>query len=514
MSASRTIVHASEDRPGRSEPPEDPGTLEWLAVLLRRHGWVIIALTAFGLGAALLVSQQDDEYESRASLLFAPPASAGILGESRLGTGDAERSGATRAELLRLDQQARRAARALELPVGRVRDAVTVEAPSDADVVTIVATTGDPQLSARIADVYAREFIDFRRRVAQTQLRQAIAALERQRAAIPFGTQLDFRRVLRDRIATLRAALPLQTGDTELVQRAAVPTEAQRADLGRNLVVGALAGLLLGFAVASALQRADRRIRTSRDLEALYGAPVLTEVPQSRSLGRHHKSTSALAERALTPGEELEAFRTLRAGLRATSAGAPPRVVLVVSPDSGEGKSTVAHALALTMAAMGDSVVLVDGDLRKDDRDDDRPEGKGGLVGVLQGGDLDEALVEHAVGQDPVSHEARLLVTLPSGPVPRGPAELLESPSMDALLRELEERYDTVVVDTSALARFSDALALVPHASGVLIVGASGRTRRRAAATMRRELGFADARVLGVVANFSRRRRGSNAYYG
>jgi capsular exopolysaccharide synthesis family protein len=498
---------------GSGDPGEESGTLEWLAGLLRRHRLVVLGMTLLGLGAAVLLSQQDDKYEARASLLFAPPASAGIVGETRVGGNDPQRSGTTRAELLRLDQQARRAARALGLSSKRVSDAVRIEAPSDADVVTVVATTRDARLSARIAEVYAREFISFRRRVAQSQIREAVSALERQLAAIPFGTQLSFRRLLRDRIATLRAALPLQTGDTELVQRAAVPTAAQQADLGRNLVIGGLGGLLLGLAIASGLQRADRRVRTSIELEAVYDAPVLAEIPRSRALRRHRKRMSAFDEHPLTQGEELEAFRTLRAGLRTVAGSDALQVLLVVSPAPGEGKSTVAHGLALTMAAMGDQVVLVDADLRKDDRAQDRHEGRRGLVGALEGGDIDDELVEHAVGKDPVQGSSRVLWTLPSGPVPRAPAELLESAQMNRVLTELEDRFDTLVIDTSALGRFSDALALIPRATGVVIVGAKGKTQREPARNMHRELGFADARVLGVVANLSRRTRRSGSYY-
>jgi non-specific protein-tyrosine kinase len=103
---------------------------------------------------------------------------------------------------------------------------------------------------------------------------------------------------------------------------------------------------------------------------------------------------------------------------------------------------------------------------------------------------------------------------LPSGPAPPNPFELLESERMADVLEELQSRYDLVLLDSPALSAVSDALALVPKSSGVLVVGALGHTTRDAAHELRKQLILARGNALGVVANFSASERGYRYYYG
>src|SRR5262249_3541903 len=157
---------------------------------------------------------------------------------------------------------------------------------------------------------------------------------------------------------------------------------------------------------------------------------------------------------------EVEAFRTLRANLRYFNVDGRLDSILVVSPLAGDGKSTVADFLAMTMASMGDSVILVETDLHKG-------EGSMGLSSVLAGADLDSAIVEAARGASERG-QARSLHMLPAGPAPPNPFELLESQRMEEVLAELRNRYALVLIDSPALSAVSDALALVPKVSGVL----------------------------------------------
>jgi capsular exopolysaccharide synthesis family protein len=230
---------------------------------------------------------------------------------------------------------------------------------------------------------------------------------------------------------------------------------------------------------------------------------VLARIPRSRSLGR--RAQSARGKDALTKAsgfsEEAEAFRTLRANLRYFNVDRQVRSMLVASPLPGDGKSTVAHFLALTMAAMGDRVVLIDADLRKADPQAPDPRSEG-LSLVLAGFDLDEALTEMPVAYDPVSEESRSLVRLPSGPLPPNPTELLESARMRWVLGELERRFDVVLIDSPALASVSDALALVPLVSDVIIVSGFSQTTRKAALGLRKQVTLLGGHPLGVVANF------------
>jgi polysaccharide biosynthesis transport protein len=239
---------------------------------------------------------------------------------------------------------------------------------------------------------------------------------------------------------------------------------------------------------------------------------VLSRIPRSRALNRRSRRsvTADPIQTATGFSEEAEAFRTLRANLRYFNVDRPVRSVLVVSPVSGDGKSTIARHLAITMASMGDRVALVDADLRK--RDGSGLGGEG-LSLVLAGFDLDDSLTEVPVAFDPVTERSRGLVRLASGPLPPNPSELLESERMRWVIQELESRFDVVIIDSPALVTVSDALSLVPAVSGVLVVGGIGHTKRNAALGLRKQLTLLGGRPLGVVGNFWSA-AGDGYYYG
>jgi capsular exopolysaccharide synthesis family protein len=303
---------------------------------------------------------------------------------------------------------------------------------------------------------------------------------------------------LQERLNRLELTSSLLTGDAELVQRAIPPNRAASPKTTRNIVFGIVLGGIIGLGLALVRERLDRTIKTEEELERIYGAPVLARLPRSRKLGR----TVALQANA----PESEAFRILRANLRYFDADARMASVLVTSPVSGDGKSTVARGLAMTMANLGDHVVLVEADLHKRSSIlEESPER--GLGDVLAGRSLEEALVHVDAGTG-----GRRLTVLPSGGVPANPSELLESTAMTTLIHELERRFEFVVIDSPALSHVSDVRPIVSLVSGLLIVSALGHTDKRAAADFRKQVDLLEGRALGVVANLAPMPR-SGYYY-
>ena len=270
------------------------------------------------------------------------------------------------------------------------------------------------------------------------------------------------------------------------------------------IAAGTGIGLVVALALGWLLGRSDERLRAVDDLEEVYELPVIARIPRSKSLSgrRNRRDREAFLRAASGQTAEAEAFRGLRTSLRYLSLDRELRSLAIVSPAAGDGRSTIARCLAVTMAAMGDSVVLVDANLR-------RADGKAafasedGLSLALAGFDLDDALVEVPVASDPISEKSRGLVELPSGPIPPNPAELLESERMGWVVQELESRFDRVIIDTPAVDGVSDALELVPQVSGVLLVTAVGHTRRGPAVELRKRLDLQDATPVGVIANFA-----------
>ena len=130
------------------------------------------------------------------------------------------------------------------------------------------------------------------------------------------------------------------------------------------------------------------------------------------------------------------------------------------------------------MAQVGDNVVLVEADLRKESSlEASRSAHRDGLSTVLAGSPLDKALIEIPItgGRH---HGDRVLWALPSGPVPPNPPEPLEGEGMRNLMAELTQRFDIVVIDSPALGYVSDALSLVPVASEIVAVGGLGKSSR------------------------------------
>jgi capsular exopolysaccharide synthesis family protein len=171
-----------------------------------------------------------------------------------------------------------------------------------------------------------------------------------------------------------------------------------------------------------------------------------------------------------------------------------PKTIVVTSSLPGEGKSTTAVNLAITLADAGSRVALVDADLRRPSIAEYMGlEGEVGLTTVLIGqADLQDALQPWG---------DRHLHVLTSGQVPPNPSELLGSRSMATLLTQLASQYDMVLIDTPPLLPVTDAAILAKITGGAVVVAGAGTVQRQQLADGLGSLEDVGARVLGVVLN-------------
>jgi capsular exopolysaccharide synthesis family protein len=351
-----------------------------------------------------------------------------------------------------------------------------------------------------MANVYGEEYIAFRQSSDRRQLQEAIDKARAQLEALPPAEAAGPAGAgYRERLSELETTQALLTGSASSSSARRGPHRPVVAAPAAQHHDRLLLGGVLGLGMAFVRERLDRTIRTEEDLEQLYGAPVLMRLPRSRKLDRSGLGTGDAAE--------AEAFRILRANLRYFNVDGALRSILVSSPTSGDGKSTVARGLAATMASLGDNVVLVEADLHKARSPTLGHAPDAGLSSVLTGTPLNEAVERIRVGDD-----GRHLALLPAGPTPPNPVELLESGRMANLLVELEARYDVVLIDSPALAQVSDARPLVAQVSGVLIVSSLGQTTRASASDFRKQLYLLEGNPLGTVANLSETSRSSYYY--
>jgi capsular exopolysaccharide synthesis family protein len=270
----------------------------------------------------------------------------------------------------------------------------------------------------------------------------------------------------------------------------------------RRNVGGALAlGLLIGVGLAVARQQLDTTVKTADEVSKLAGAPSLGTVVADANVP---KSPLIIHDGPYAP--RAEAFRKIRTGLQFVDVDREHKIVVVTSSVAGEGKTTTACNLAITMAQSGKRVLLIDADLRRPRaaRYLGLPTGVG-LTSVLVGtASLDEAV--QIWGDD-------LMSVLASGPLPPNPSEMLGSRHMRELLARLRDEYDLVLIDVPPVLPVTDAATTAAACDGVIVVVRHGKTRREQVAGTVAALRTVDANLLGTVLNLAPQRGAEQSYY-
>jgi capsular exopolysaccharide synthesis family protein len=279
----------------------------------------------------------------------------------------------------------------------------------------------------------------------------------------------------------------MEVGNVQVAEAAILPTSPIKPRKALNLTFGLLCGLLLGLAAAFLLEFMDDTVKDATEATRCAQAPLLGIIP--RTEGECQLIALSHPKSPIT-----EAYRTLRSNVVFTGVGVQVPAVLVTSPGVGEGKSSTAANLAVTMAQTGKRVILVDTDLRRPVQHKFfKTDGGPGLTDVMLGNcALEDALYPT---------EVEGLRVLPCGPLPPNPAELIDSPRMAALVEELKQRADVVFFDSPPLVPVTDAVLLSTYCDKVLMVCGSGETSRQAMARARQLLDQARAPLAGVVLN-------------
>jgi succinoglycan biosynthesis transport protein ExoP len=272
------------------------------------------------------------------------------------------------------------------------------------------------------------------------------------------------------------------TAPVSIVDRADPPGLPYKPNLMLNLLFGLGAGLLGGIAGAVGLEFLTDTIKTRDDVRRKLGMPCLGAVPKTAA-------REAFIDDLKNPTSAVsEAYSAIVAALRFSTEAGMPKVLLVTSTQSAEGKSSTALALAQNFARREKSVLLVDGDLRK-------PAFKAGTdkVGLSKLLTTDDPVRGHVLE----TQHANLWL-LPSGPVPPNPADLLSTGRMRRIIAEAEEQFDVVLVDGPPTLGLADAPLLSSVSGNVLFVVESGSTRTRAAIEALNRLESTGAHVLGA----------------
>jgi capsular exopolysaccharide synthesis family protein len=267
-----------------------------------------------------------------------------------------------------------------------------------------------------------------------------------------------------------------------------------------NLLIALLAGSMAGLGLALALEQIDDAISDPSDLEKIFGLPLLGTIPNSKE-----DPYLALADRKSMVSE---AYIALQTSLSFSTDHGVPKTMAVTSTRPGEGKSTTAYAIAHSLARIGRSVLLIDGDMRAPSvHSSANISNERGLSNFLAGEDDVTSLI-HRNADSGVS-------IMPAGPPPPSAAELLTSERLGDLFQSLQHIFDHVVIDSPPVMGLADAPLLASKAEGtVFVIESHGTKIGQAKLAIARLVGSQAHLLGGLLTKFESKRAAYGYGYG
>ena len=361
---------------------------------------------------------------------------------------------------------------------------------------------------------------------------QRIATLRATVKLLP-GQQVEYQRLTRGqkgvedimnqvqgRLKEAEIAAAVQDSTAEVLDRAIIPATSLGTSRPVIFTVALFSGLIVGVAVAFLRDWLDTTVHNEQDVTAITGVSVIGIIPNLRqdALTARHRSLvrGEFPAFGLAPGKAsregesqtmaAEAYRALRTNLSYVSPANPPRVIVLTSALSGDGKTTSAANLAVTLAQQNKRVLLVDAETRR------------GNLHTLFGIEAQPGFFDLLYGQATPGECIRRVAlegaghldVLPSGGAPNAnAADLLVDSRLGPFFDRLRAQYDYVLIDTPPLNLFTDAALIGAHADATLLVARADRTERQALRFAVLQLQHVQATLAGAILNGVDLRRNS-----
>ncbi len=330
-----------------------------------------------------------------------------------------------------------------------------------------------------------------------------------------------------------------QYSDLRIIDPARVPGAPTGPNRLRSIFLGIMLSLVAGIGLALLIEFMDNTVKSIEDVARATQLPTLALIPtmkansvrvlsakkkaelrevQNKRITDKLTEISGIAPRTLHPKDNrlatldglssvVEAYRMLRTSVLLSTAGMPPRTILVTSSQPSEGKTTTAVNTAISLAQLGARVLLIDADLRRPAvHKTFKLQHTRGLSSYLSGsGHIDDLIVKLTIPN---------LSVLTSGPIPPNPAELISSERMRDMLRSLAESYEHIIIDSPPLIHVTDPVILSTMVDGSILVVQAGRSTREMLRRAKQELVGVGAKIFGVVLNnVDVKKEGYDEYY-
>jgi len=353
----------------------------------------------------------------------------------------------------------------------------SIEQSIRAEQARLLRQTGSDYLVAQQVEDHMRGIFEQQKKDAEAMNNKAIQyALVRQEAEESRGL---YERLL-SRLKEAGVLEGLKSSNITIVEPGRVPSKPSKPNVKLYLLAAIAGGVILGLGIAFCLEAMDSKVRDMQVLSSRFGDSLFGELPYERTRTASARSNGEIApSRLFTVNDPASAYseelRGLRTAILLARGGSPPKVILVTSSISGEGKSTLAANLATLLAQQGKRVLVVDADLR-------RPilhtifglQNMSGLSNLL----TNEVATEEVF--DSIQQVAGIsgLHLLTAGQIPPYPSELLGSEQMITLMRLWRERFDFIVMDGAPILPVTDSVVFAPLADQILLLARHGVTDR------------------------------------
>jgi len=352
-------------------------------------------------------------------------------------------------------------------------------------------------------DLLSKDFIEYQKATKMVQegqrLRQIRSDLEERRQIVAHRMEEVDAKITEISPSGILSADFQQKGFDFRELRSANKAEIVWPILPVVLALGGIIGALLGFGLGCLVDLADKTFHNPDEVIRHLGLPLIGHIPVIAQGKRYQLDGSpidtAVCVHHRPRSQSSEAFRAVRTALFFNTQERKSFVIQVTSPTPGDGKTTIAANLAVSIAQSGKRVLLVDGDMR-------RPrlaamfniDSKDGFATVLSG----ECIWKDVVFE---CEEIEGLSILPCGVKPSNPAELSTSPQVKQLIEQMRNEYDFVVIDTPPLLAVTDPCPIAARVDGVILSMRIKKNVRISAERAVDILGNLGANVVGVVVN-------------